>query len=85
MHGVHRFKMGDFTDTFMREIRQFSKRHDSESGANLEDDAKLGERSGSDEKGGQTRKSSKIDDWPVENASGSNSRRTAKVSSAADA
>ena len=68
MLGVHRFKMGDLTEAFLKEIRQFSKKHDDfeiESGANLQDDAK--------------KSSSNSDEVPKENQNGFSSRKSAKV------
>ena len=73
MLGVHRFKMGDLSEAFLKEIRQFSKKHDYESGPYLQDDAKK-EAPNSDDA-----KSSKSDEVPQENQNGFSSRRTAKV------
>ena len=41
MLGVHRFKMGDLPDAFLKEIRQFAKKNDDfENGPYLQEDAK---------------------------------------------
>ena len=81
MLGAHRFKMGDITEAFLKEIRQFSKKHDFESGPYLNDDAK--KLSGAEDVGPSSSKSSGADHIPNENPSGYNSaRRTAKVAQA---
>jgi hypothetical protein len=77
MLGVHRFKMGDFTDAFLKEIRLFAKKNDFESGPYLQDDAKLKKQSSSDDAIG----SQKSDDIAHEPLSNLNSKRTAKVAS----
>jgi Amt family ammonium transporter len=66
MLGVHRFKMGDLTEAFLTEIRQFSKKHDDfeiESGPYLQEDAKKATPN-SDDNGYASSKSSKVDEIP---------------------
>lgn len=49
MLGVNRFKMGDITEAFLKEIRNFNKKHDFESGPYLADDAKINKQQSSDD------------------------------------
>ena len=80
MLGVHRFKMGDFTETFLNEIRLFSKKNDFESGPFMADDAKiskLNKQQSSDEVVGL----SNNDDVVKESPTGFGGRNTAKVAS----